>query len=275
MEIKRVRAVFISPEGNTKQVVTDMAEQFAACLQVPLTLYDATTPQSREQVQEFEKTDLVLIGVPTYAGRVPNKFLPYIQNGFVGNDALLVPVVTFGNRNYDNSLKELCEESEKNGFHSVAAAAVATRHAFSDNIAFGRPDEKDDEKLRTFTEQAARMIRELEEIPASVEVSGEYPAAYYTPLGTDGQPAVFLKAKPKTKEEDCIHCGICVRACPMGSIDATDETLVPGVCIKCQACVRKCPTKAKYFDDAAFLSHVKMLEQNYTDRSEPVFFLLR
>lgn len=273
MEVKKVRAVFMSPEGNTKKVVTYMAEQLAACLQVPFTLFDATAPGSREELQEFEGTELAIIGVPTYAGRVPNKLLPYIQEKFVGNDALLIPVVTFGNRNFDNSLKELCEESEKNGFHTVAAAAVASQHAFSDHIAFGRPDEKDYDKLHAFTEQAARKIEELQEIPAPVEVSGEYPAAYYTPLGTDGQPAVFLKAKPQTHAEDCIHCGICVKACPMGSIDAADETLVPGVCIKCQACVKKCPTKAKYFDDAAFLSHVGMLEQNYTERFEPKFFL--
>ena len=48
---------------------------------------------------------------------------------------------------------------------------------------------------------------------------------------------------------------------------------VTGVCIKCQACVRKCTRKAKYFEDAAFLSHVAMLEQNFTDRKENALFL--
>ena len=46
-----------------------------------------------------------------------------------------------------------------------------------------------------------------------------------------------------------------------------------GICIKCQACIKKCPKKAKYFDDPAFLSHVAMLEQNYTRRAEPEMFL--
>ena len=45
-----------------------------------------------------------------------------------------------------------------------------------------------------------------------------------------------------------------------------------GVCIKCQACVRGCPEHAKYFDDAAFLSHVAMLEQNFTAPKENAFF---
>ena len=62
-----------------------------------------------------------------------------------------------------------------------------------------------------------------------------------------------------------MNCGLCAQSCPVASIDPQDVTSVPGVCIKCQACVRCCPMGAKFFDDAAFLSHVAMLEQNFTD----------
>ena len=53
----------------------------------------------------------------------------------------------------------------------------------------------------------------------------------------------------------------------MGSIDPKTMEAV-GLCIKCQACVRKCTLHAKYFEDPDFLSHVAMLEQNYTRRAE-------
>lgn len=59
----------------------------------------------------------------------------------------------------------------------------------------------------------------------------------------------------------------------MGSISADDPSVITGVCIKCQSCIRKCPQHAKYFDDAAFLSHVQMLEQNFTRRAENKIFL--
>ncbi len=58
----------------------------------------------------------------------------------------------------------------------------------------------------------------------------------------------------------------------MGAIDPKNTALVPGTCIKCQACVRKCTKHAKYFDDPAFLSHVAMLEANFTEPKENQLF---
>ena len=57
-------------------------------------------------------------------------------------------------------------------------------------------------------------------------------------IGMDGQPAVFLKAKPKTDLSKCTKCGLCSTLCPMGSIDAADTSNITGICIKCQACVK-------------------------------------
>ncbi len=41
-----------------------------------------------------------------------------------------MPVVTFGNRSFDNSLAELCASLENAGFHTIAAGAFACQHAF-------------------------------------------------------------------------------------------------------------------------------------------------
>ena len=115
---------------------------------------------------------------------------------------------------------------------------------------------------------AARIADKLagEALPPLEVDRGEI-GPYYTPLKTDGTPAKFLKAKPLTHWEKCSRCGACARACPMGSIDPETMDAV-GLCVKCQACVRKCTRQAKYFEDADFLSHVAMLEQNYTRQAE-------
>ena len=274
MKITGVKAVFYSATGNTEEVVTAIAEKIAEKLGGSMEICNFTLPGGRTEAQTYAPSELVVFGTPVYAGRVPNKMLPVVQNNFKGEGALAVPVVTFGNRNFDNGLIELRNELENNGFHTIAGAGFAVSHVFSDKIAPGRPDEADREIMMQFAEAVAEKVEKMEEIPAPIEVRGEDPVGtYYTPLGTDGKPAVFLKAKPKTRPEDCDSCGICVEACPMGSISREDPKEVPGICIKCQACVKKCPTNAKYFDDPAFLSHIAMLEQNYTRRAEAEIFI--
>lgn len=274
MKISCVKAVFYSATGTTKGVVTSIAEQAAAKLGVPMESYDFSRPADRGEVQTYGASELVIFGTPVYAGRVPNKMLPFVKELFKGEGTLAVPVVTFGNRNFDNGLIELRNELENNGFHTIAGAGFAVSHVFSDKIAPGRPDEKDQEAISRFAEAVADKAAKLEEIPAPIQVRGDDPVGpYYTPLGMDGKPAVFMKAKPKTVAEDCTDCKICAEACPMGSISYENPLEVPGICIKCQACVKKCPTHAKYFDDPAFLSHVEMLETNYTRRAEPEIFL--
>ena len=105
--------------------------------------YDFTLPENRTQLQNFGPSELVVFGTPVYAGRVPNKMLPAVQTLFKGDGTLAVPVVTFGNRNFDNGLIELRNELEHNGFHTIAGAGVVCSHVFSDQIAPGRPDEED------------------------------------------------------------------------------------------------------------------------------------
>ena len=169
--------------------------------------------------------------------------LPVVQGNFKGEGALAVPVVVFGNRNFDNGLIELRNELENNGFHTVAGAGIATSHVFSDVIAPGRPDEKDMALIEEFAKKAARKVSEMTEIPAPIAVRGDDPVGpYYTPLGTDGKPAVFLKAKPLTNMELCDGCGICAQVCPMGSINPENCAEVTGICIKCQACIKKRPS---------------------------------
>ena len=274
MNISCVKAVFYSAVGSTEKVVTGVAEKIAAALGVPVEVYDFTLPENRTEAKVYAADQLVVFGTPVYAGRVPNKMLPIVQGNFKGEGALAVPVVTFGNRNFDNGLIELRNELENNGFHTIAGAGVVCEHVFSDKLATGRPNEEDWTKLAEFANAVAEKVKAMTEIPAPIAVRGDDPVGpYYTPLGTDGKPAVFLKAKPLTNEELCDKCGICAKVCPVGSISLENPSEVNGICIKCQACIKKCPKNAKYFEDAAFLSHVAMLEQNYTRRAEIEVFI--
>lgn len=285
MMINKISAVYFSPAGNAEKIARTIADRIGTKMDCPVEYIDFTLPEKRKNMICFSRNDLVVFCVPVYAGRVPNKILPYVQTLFEGNRTFVVPVVTFGNRNYDNALKELCFELDKKGFLAVGAAAVVAEHSFSGKLAAGRPNEDDVFMLQDFADAVSEKIvmadkkktsgtNSLDRCPLDIDaIPGQWPAEkYYTPLGVDGQPAKFLKAKPRTTDE-CNLCGICAKNCPMGSINMENPKLVDGICIKCQACIKKCPKDEKYFDDEAFLSHVKMLEDNYSRPTESNMFI--
>lgn len=75
-----------------------------------------TLPNQRDNVRQYNADTLVIFAMPTYAGRLPNKALPFLQSLFHGNATPAAAIVTFGNRSYDSSLAELVEDI-KQGFY--------------------------------------------------------------------------------------------------------------------------------------------------------------
>ena len=271
MNINRVCALYFSPAGSTRRLVTTLANALAQSFAAPLEVLDVTLPAARAEARAFAAGDLVVCGSPTYAGKLPNKILPYWNGKLTGGGALAVALVTFGNRAFDNALAELCACLDAGGFHTVGAGAFACRHVFSDTLAAERPDREDYAELAKLGAAVATRVAKASEPPEPPAVPGDADAPYYIPKGADGAPVDFLKAKPKTSDA-CIQCGVCAALCPMGAIDPADAARVPGVCIKCHACVRACPMGAKYFDDAAFLSHKAMLERAFARRARSETF---
>ncbi len=282
-EIKKITCIYFSPSGKTEEIAGFMMKMFAELLEVNCEIHSYTLPEGRKKHYIFGDGELVIWASPVYAGRIPNKTLEYIASAMESHGAYAVPVAVYGNRNFDNALAEMWGILKKNGFLPVGGAAIAARHAFSEVLAAGRPDAADYEKICDFCKKLVQKIRDFAESEwkTEPEIPGEQtPTAYYVPKKENGEPAKFLKAKPKVREDSCVSCGLCETVCSMGSIKTSSETglekclpIFEGICIKCQACIRKCPKQAIYIDDADFLSHVKMLEQNYMERKEPAFYL--
>lgn len=78
MQPKRVWAVYFSGTGTTEKTVRRIASGLAAALSVPLETFDFTPPAARQADLTFGPDELVVLGTPTYAGRVPNVLLPYL-----------------------------------------------------------------------------------------------------------------------------------------------------------------------------------------------------
>lgn len=271
---QKVWAMFFSPTGTTEKVTAAIARKISSALDTDIEIYDFTLPKARETEKVFCSQDIVVIGVPTYAGRVPNVLLKYLAT-VKGEGALAVPVVLYGNRNFDDSLIELRNILETNGFHTVAAGAFIGEHSFSKVLAAGRPDEKDMAVALEFAGKAAEKIKASEELASlsPVAVKGQDPIrTYYQPRDRQGNPVNILKVKPLTGDA-CIDCKLCVDVCPMGSISRSNVREYTGICIKCGACVKKCPVGAKYYEDEGYLYHKTELELGYERRAEPEYFL--
>lgn len=281
MEIKGITAAFFSPTGNTEKIARAMADAVVGASGLPVRIIDFTHPQARSGGYSFTNDELLIIGLPVYAGRLPNKILPFVQEKLQGDGTPSLAFVCYGNRAFDDGLSELVYEQKNTGFLPVAAAAFATQHAFAAQLASERPNEADLEDAKIFARDVWAKIGRAGDADAAdglgeLTVEGNTPPGpYYRPKRMDGEPAVFLKAKPLTDEGKCIGCGTCAKVCSMGSIEPSDVTSVPGICIKCQACVAHCPVGAKYFDDPDFLSHKEMLEANFKEEKRNRFWGIR
>lgn len=276
MKLDRICGLYFSPTGTTRTVVSHLL-QYAVrkCPEVQQEELDFTLPVNRVSAPAFQASDLVFVGLPVYAGRLPNLLLKFL-NAFSGGGAWAVPVVLFGNRSYGNALIELRDLLENTGFHTVAAAAFVGQHSFSDRLAQGRPDANDLGKAELFVQDIIEKINEPFRtenrlpVPVPGEGAPDY-GGYYKPLDDSGHTVNMLKVKPVTSDS-CIGCKRCAEVCPMGAIDFRDVTHVPGICIKCNACIKVCSVQAKKLVDDSYLGHLRYLENTYTSRSEVAFF---
>ncbi len=277
MKLEKIWAVYFSGTGTTRRTVERIAGGIASRLNLSAESVDFSRPAVRQETLGFGEKDLVVFGTPVYAGRVPNVLLPFLRERIVGGGALAVPVVLFGNRNYDDALIELRNILAADGMHPIAAGAFVGEHSFSRVLGADRPNAEDEALMDEFAARVAALVAGLDAAPVkSVAVRGQEPLRpYYTPRDRAGNPINILKVKPKTDLSRCGGCGLCADLCPMGSIDPADVSAVRGICIKCCACVKGCPTGAKFFDDAGYLYHQHELEAQYARPAENEVFYIQ
>ncbi len=242
------KAYYFSPTGTTKTIV----ETIARTIDINTEFHNITRPENRTVEPEFTPDDLVIFGVPVYAGRVPNVLKTYLSK-IRGGGARGVAIVVYGNRHYDDALLELTDILTSCDITVIAAGAFIGQHSFSEILAKGRPDQEDIAIAKAFAEGIKNTTLKTPVIP-----SGNRPyRSYYRPKDENGEPVNFKDIKP-TKAVNCIQCGHCETLCP-----------VEGICIKCCTCVKECPVGARIFIDPQFVAHKIELEEQFSLRKEP------
>lgn len=221
--------ITFSPTGGTLKVADLFANAFCEeSMSVDLT--DRTFDFS---ALCFADTDVCMVAVPSYGGRVPELAVRHLKQ-MTGGGAKAILIAVYGNRAYDDTLLELQDTLIAAKFHCIAAIAAVAEHSILHRFAAGRPDEADGKELAAY----AGMIRQKMEAGNTADVltvPGNRPVRTY-----NGVPM-----KPKARRS-CTKCGRCAEKCPTGAIpnehpSQTDVTQ----CISCMRCIAICPNQAR------------------------------
>ena len=252
--------VYFSPTKATQKIAYEVADAIAADRDLTSIAINLTKPKSRPVRAGGQENDVFLFAFPVYSGRVPAVLMDCIDQ-FEGDGAKAVVVGVYGNRHYDDALLEAADLLAERGFKVIAAGAFIGEHSMAPRVGAGRPDAAALAVAAPFGHDVAALIEQgATETPA---IKGNRPYR-------DGMPDTG--ARPATTDA-CTKCGICVKLCPMGIIDADDPAKVADGCLQCNACVKGCPQGAKRFEGEQAAAIVAMLEGNCMERKEPELFL--
>ncbi len=266
MHFEHTHLLYFSPTATTKIILNQIAKGIGKHIS---SVTDITKPDIRHLPTPEFKNSLVLIGAPVYGGRLPKEAADYIKT-IKAKDCLAVPVVLYGNREFEDALLELKNILMDCGFVPLAAGAFIGEHSFSSPdfpIALNRPDRQDLETALLFGEKIAGLVSQTSNLSdiAPVDVPGNFPYKKGTAFGSFS----FIDVK-----DACDDCGICITACPKNAIDPDDHWATRDeTCIYCCACIKVCPLNARIMKDSPIRDKAKWLSENCALRKEPQMFL--
>lgn len=260
MKINDIHLVYFSAAFTVRKTVCELA----SCFGVKTTAHDITCSAPAEDIILNDK-DLLIIGMPVYAGRIPASAANAI-NRFKGTGTPAIAICVYGNRDYDDALIELKDVIEANGFKTMAAAAFVAQHSIFPEVGAGRPDEKDLGKIRSFALSCKEKLASAERTGSFPELNVKGSRPYRNPGNVPLHPSAGRKS--------CTLCGACARLCPAKAIPGDKPYLTDSSrCISCGRCIAVCPQKCRSYRGLLYRIAGKKFIKANSARKEPEMFL--
>ncbi|MBD5418099.1 MAG: 4Fe-4S binding protein [Desulfovibrio sp.] len=229
MRRSTLRLLSFSPCGGTAEVNRALARDVDA---EPL-VHDCTRAGVEQAVTACGPDDLVFLAFPVYGGRMPRN-IDKVFRHIEGNGARCALVAVYGNREFEGALLDLFAAAVNKGFRPAAAVAAIAQHSLAPQVAAGRPDAEDREKLAAF---GCRIVEAMRAGAVLEKAPGAWP---------EWKPPKGASLFPVMDRQKCVACGQCAAVCPAGSIPTDDPAATDTeTCIVCAACAKYCPTGAR------------------------------
>lgn len=243
-----VGLMYFSPTGTTRKVCEEIAAAISAKtpIRVDLTKPQVTQPQSQSSV------DIWVVGVPVYASQMPSLARERISKTLekVPAKTAAIAVALYGNVDMGAGLKQLVDLLSAKGLHVIGAGEFIGEHYFKNFHGLtskgtaGRPNSEDLAVARELGSEVLKKGLEGSEVTAVAAIK---PAKVPFILRFSGEKRVLGLLGPSMVDiSKCTKCQACVKACPVGCIDA--QTFVGNAsegCLGCGNCMRVCPNNAR------------------------------
>ncbi len=255
----KITTVYFSATYTTHRIVSHLAKR----LSEEVIECDITNDTPTKEIV-IPKEEVLVVGIPVYAGRVPEMAVERIRR-FKGEGTPVIAVAVYGNRDYDDALLELSDLLSDNGFQVISAGAFIAQHSIFPKVGAHRPDAEDYHQINVFADESNKILNKHLEKLLPIHIPGNRP--YKIP----GSIPIFPSGTKSCKE-----CGKCVQLCPVGAISKehpkdVDETK----CIKCGRCIVVCPTQSRKFQGMVYTMAAMKFNLAYKERREPEMFFAR
>ncbi len=244
-----VGLMYFSPTGTTKKVCEEIAKTISKASPIRV---DLTKPATQE-LQGLDKADVWVVGIPVYASRMPSLAQERISLTLksIPKKKPIIVIAVYGNVDAGVALKQLVDLLYEKGLNVIGAGEFIGQHWFKKfhgippQGTLDRPNEADLAVARELglailakglSSQGISSMKQIQ----SAKISYKFKFT--------GEERVLGLLGPSTVDPNkCIKCQACVRACPVGCINARTLTSNGSAsrCLGCGNCMRVCPNKAR------------------------------